>query len=246
MELKVNNQAPEPMDLRADGSLEITGDPFLTIQGEGPFVGSASVFVRLAGCSLQCSSCDTDYTSNRKRFDPEKLLIEVDKLSKREPNKKPKIKLLVITGGEPFRQNLVPFVNMCVREAFYQVQIETNGLHFVDEGGSYAFRNSSVSIVCSPKTPNIHTGIAVYAKAFKYVLHHEHVDENDGLPSHSLGMSQKPYRACNAIQGQEIFLQPEYSEDKEVYEKNLKSCIDSCLKHGYRLSTQIHKQLGLP
>jgi organic radical activating enzyme/DNA-directed RNA polymerase subunit M/transcription elongation factor TFIIS len=53
----LNDQKPEPRDYRADGAVEIVGDPWLTVQGEGPFAGRPAAFVRLAGCNLQCPDC---------------------------------------------------------------------------------------------------------------------------------------------------------------------------------------------
>jgi len=71
-----------------------------TIQGEGPFTGTPAVFVRLAGCNLQCPLCDTNYTTNRKLRSAE----EVADLVQSEHSK---TSLVVLTGGEPFRQNVM-------------------------------------------------------------------------------------------------------------------------------------------
>ena len=38
---------------------------FYTIQGEGPFAGRPAIFIRLAGCNLQCPGCDTEYTKRQ-------------------------------------------------------------------------------------------------------------------------------------------------------------------------------------
>ena len=47
---------------------------FYTLQGEGPFCGSPAIFIRLAGCNLQCPGCDTDYTSKREHLSPETIV----------------------------------------------------------------------------------------------------------------------------------------------------------------------------
>ena len=49
-------------------SLEVV-DLWQTIQGEGPFAGMRAIFIRLAGCNLQCPFCDTDYTSKRETLE---------------------------------------------------------------------------------------------------------------------------------------------------------------------------------
>src|SRR5574343_1826946 len=98
----MNNQQPAPRDFQ--DTLEVHSI-FSTIQGEGPFCGRPAVFVRLAGCNLQCPGCDTDYTQNRARLDYEIILSIIrDQLALTAS----KANLIVVTGGEPFRQNIAP------------------------------------------------------------------------------------------------------------------------------------------
>ncbi|WP_046973456.1 7-carboxy-7-deazaguanine synthase QueE, partial [Dyella japonica] len=94
-----------------------------TIQGEGPFCGQPAVFVRLAGCNLQCPGCDTNYTSNRKKMSHSDIWQEIVHVTGEA-----KTKLVVITGGEPFRQpEVVNFINYLIDMKGYRVQVETNG-----------------------------------------------------------------------------------------------------------------------
>src|SRR4051812_2880501 len=77
---------------------------FYTLQGEGPFSGHPSVFVRLGGCNLRCVWCDTDFESSSWRPRLDELLARIEAVRPESCD------LVVITGGEPFRQNIVPLV----------------------------------------------------------------------------------------------------------------------------------------
>ncbi len=233
--LQLNMQAPEKPSLREDGSLEVHS-VFKTLQGEGPFVGCASIFIRLSGCNLSCTNCDTDYTSRREILNPRQILYQVHMACAGKPPV-----LIVLTGGEPFRQNVVPLIESLLDRDF-MVQVETNGI-FWPKDLEY---NEGLSIVCSPKTANIHANIAKAAIALKYVLDAEHVDPNDGLPTESIGCLQRPYRPwpCKAITP-EIYVQPLDEQDRLKNKRNLEACIESCLKYDYTLSIQAHKIIGV-
>lgn len=230
----LNIQPAEKPDYWESGSLEIHSI-FRTIQGEGPLAGTPAVFVRLAGCNLQCPMCDTEYTQGRKLLSRYQLLEKIDSLMGSS-----KINLIVLTGGEPFRQNIIPFIDLARVESNFQIQIETNGTLFLP--GPWHLKN--LSIVCSPKTPKIHPEIDRWASCFKYVMDSDHVSESDGLPTDVLGTGLVPARPY--MQDAIIYLQPADEGDIEKNQRNMEACIESCLKFGYRLSIQLHKLIGLP
>ena len=147
---------------------------FKTIQGEGPFAGEPAVFIRLYGCNLQCPLCDTDYTSQYVDVNPEAILIAVSAFL--TPNK-----LVVITGGEPFRQDIGPSVRLLLK-AKIRVQIETNGTLYLR---GFPYWNLGVTIVCSPKTGKVNKKLALFIDAYKYVLHADTMAD-DGLPIRAL------------------------------------------------------------
>ncbi|MBB1243577.1 7-carboxy-7-deazaguanine synthase QueE [Streptomyces durbertensis] len=99
-----------------------------TFQGEGPNCGRPALFIRLSRCNLTCASCDTKYTWDWSRFDPDK---ESAKLSVRDlitwAVSSP-VDLVVITGGEPLiqQQRLIPLVEGLL-EVGKRVEFETNG-----------------------------------------------------------------------------------------------------------------------
>lgn len=211
---------------------------FKTIQGEGPFSGTPCVFIRLSGCNLQCPNCDTDYTSYRAKVTPELILQSVSKLQTNG--------LVVITGGEPFRQNLAKLLALLTRQGYY-VQIETNGTIIPSDvyWNHDTSERKSCYIVCSPKTPNINEKIEIHACAFKYVLNHNNIG-TDGLPNNVLGFvsTRIAARPTDLFSGQ-IYLQPEDSYDEDENEKNLEAVVKSCLKFNYILNLQVHKIIGV-
>ena len=206
-----------------------------TIQGEGPFAGIPAVFVRLAGCNLQCPLCDTDYTTGRESLTPRALLDHIMGI-------KDVPRLMVITGGEPFRQNLVPFVDLALAKGFH-VQIETNGSLHSPTICNYARSPiHAVTIVCSPKSAKLAKGF--YANDFKYVLEAAHICPEDGLPLSVLGNKVKVARPPSGFQG-DIYVQPIDVQDEKLNASHMKATVESVLKHGHRLCLQLHKIVGL-
>lgn len=216
---------------------------FETIQGEGPFCGTPCVFIRLAGCNLQCPQCDTDYTSTRTDIYPGQIADAVTLM-------RPRGGLVVITGGEPFRQPAIEQLAWELLERSFYVQIETNGTLAppVLPYSKDIVNRFGVYIVCAPKTGKINQLIEMSACAFKYVISHDSVNDGDGLPLKVLGHSAYPfvYRAQDPKHHkQTIYVQPAETGDKEIDKKNLDATVESCMRHGYVLQLQVHKILGM-
>lgn len=232
--LSLNTQPIEKPVADPDGKLDVV-NVWRTIQGEGPLAGRPAIFIRLAGCNLQCPACDTDYTFGRTLLSPSDILRLANVVRGNYP-----IWLLVLTGGEPFRQQLRPLVEEALARG-YEVQIETNGtIHDPDFDGLH----KEVTIVCSPKTPRIHPTLAPVATAYKYVLSADAVDPTDGLPTSALGMVVPPARPHPFFKGP-IYVQPLDEQDEEKNKRHREAAVASCMKYGYTLSLQLHKLLNL-
>lgn len=92
---------------------------FHSIQGEGIDAGKPAIFIRLTGCNLRCSYCDTTYAFHEgKNMSIEEIINEI---------KKWKCRRVCITGGEPLLQKNVYLLIDVLLEKGYEVSIETNG-----------------------------------------------------------------------------------------------------------------------
>lgn len=101
-----------------------------TFQGEGPSMGRLCAFVRLMGCNLACSWCDTPYTWDAKRYDlaAETTMLESDAIAKQVIDTG--AGLCIISGGEPLlHQKRVGWQELMVKliNAGVEVHVETNG-----------------------------------------------------------------------------------------------------------------------
>ena len=92
---------------------------FYSLQGESTFAGLPCIFIRLSGCNLDCSWCDTDYAKHEfKAMSLDHILQQIASY---------KCSLVEITGGEPLLQkNTAPLISGLVEKG-YRVLLETNG-----------------------------------------------------------------------------------------------------------------------
>lgn len=207
---------------------------FYTLQGEGPFAGHPAVFVRLAGCNLRCFWCDTDFESSQWRPALEELLAEIDRV-------RPAVcDLVVLTGGEPLRQNVVPLIEACLQRSL-RVQLESNGTLWLELPD-----DPRVSVVCSPKTPKIHPQLAPRISTMKYVVKAGEQDPEDGLPAASTQAAGEQARLARPLPHQTVYLMPLDEQDPLKNKANLDACVETCMRFGYRLTVQGHKTWGVP
>jgi len=203
-------------------------------------VGQPAIFVRLAGCNIQCPGCDTEYTGNSlKRLYFNELTDQVLRYA-HGPHKP----MIVITGGEPLRQNIIPFVNWLSKHGFC-VQIETNGTLGIDKTGLSDPARYNLEIVCSPKTGKVVESLHEFIIAYKYVVNEGDIDGQDGLPMGVLGLHVRPARPHDGYH-KKVYVQPADEYDPIQNQRNLDAAVQSCLLFGHTLCMQIHKYINMP
>lgn len=233
-----NEQTPEKR-IAGDGVTLQVNSLFFTIQGEGPFAGRPAVFIRLAGCNLQCPLCDTAYSA-RGHYAVSELVHMVLGYRQRLRNTADDL-LVVLTGGEPFRQPIGYLVKSLIAEKLL-VQLETNGTLYQDG----PWPHPQVTIVCSPKAGQVHPQLVPLVDAWKYVARADDI-LSDGLPMQALEHPNLRglYRPPAGHRGT-VYLQPADEQDTSANDANMRAVVTSCLEHGYRLCLQMHKIVNVP
>ena len=187
---------------------------FRSIQGEGFNAGTPAVFVRLAGCNLNCSFCDTD---NNAVFlaDSFQLKQMIDEIREKAP-------LVIVTGGEPTLHDLAP-LSSSLRSLPVRVAIETNGTRVLRPDEKFDW------VTVSPKTPPGIEGIRQSAGSEIKVPVFPEVKNSEIISMVGFGMFQHRY------------LQPVETRDRIERQENVARAITLATAHGCRISAQMHK-----
>jgi organic radical activating enzyme len=207
---------------KGDGNCLKVHSIFETIQGEGPYSGHQAVFIRVSGCNLACKFCDTDF-DNYKVLEIQYILKKIKSFEQIKP-------LIVITGGEPFRQNISPLCKLLIMHDF-NVQVETNGTLYLDIP-------NEVELVCSPKISNnkynmIRDDVLKQAIAIKFLISSNIINYSDisevGQKKHDIP----------------VYVQPMDEYNDTINQNNLILTQEVAKKHNAILSLQLHKILNI-
>lgn len=213
---------------QGDGALLQVQEIFATLQGEGLFTGWPAVFVRLGGCNLACNFCDTEFESFTA-LPCSEILAEIRQKALSQGARVRN--LVVITGGEPLRQNIQPLCEALLADGF-RVQIETNGT-------IYRKLPEGVDIICSPKAPDgryypIRPDLLPKIRALKFIV------------SAEVGAYHAVAEVGQSAANIPVYVQPMDDYDAEKNAANTAHALALAQQHGYILSLQTHKILRIP
>ncbi|MDI6698258.1 MAG: 7-carboxy-7-deazaguanine synthase QueE [Candidatus Saccharicenans sp.] len=192
---------------------------FFSAAGEGGRQGEPTIFIRLAGCNLRCSFCDTKYAWKVGReMTIEEISARADKIKK-----KFRVDWVCLTGGEPLLQELKPLA-LKLRRAGFKIQVETNGTRPLNIKPDW--------LTVSPKPPDYRLTADCRRLA----------DEVKLVVTRRLGL-REIRRVRQALSGSvTLFLQPQSAASwsyKKAWQLYLQAARAGLC--GVRLSCQLHK-----
>ena len=203
-----------------------------TIQGEGRNAGRRATFVRLSGCNLACSWCDTPYTwdwkgKNGRAYDPAKESTPMTAADVALRVEGRVTSLLVITGGEPLLQQQ----GIAALLALYKgdVEIETNGT-IAPTLPSHVRYNVSPKLRSSGNVANLpEATFPVDRTTYKFVI-----------ASMAGDLAEvRAYVARHGIPKQSVYLMPE-SRNVEEHDARLPDVAEAAIAAGYNVSPRLH------
>ncbi len=114
----------------------VVNEIYLSLQGESTWAGLPCIFVRLTGCGLRCSYCDTAYAFTQGQRRPvAEVLAEVRRLAADysgrgwQGDSAVRLPLVEFTGGEPLLQKQSAAAMKALCDEGFTVLVETNGAH---------------------------------------------------------------------------------------------------------------------
>lgn len=213
---------------------------FETIQGEGSFTGQPSIFLRLQGCPVGCSWCDTKHTWE---IDIQDEVPTSDMVQKPQESKTwatmslddilntfvhegYKAKHVVITGGEPCMEDLTPLCQRLEANG-YSCQIETSGTFEIKT-------TDTCWVTVSPKV-NMKGGYDILHSAMLRANEIKHpVATQAHVDDLKLLLNQ------HQVEHKPVYLQPISQKTRAT-----ELAIATCIENNWRLSVQVHKYLGI-
>ncbi len=202
---------------KTEGLILPISEHFYSLQGEGRHAGRASYFIRLAGCNVACSWCDSKISWQKPQFKKMSVNSIVSEVLKTNTDN------VVITGGEPTLYNLLPLTKE-LKKYNINICLETSGTHNIQ--GIFDW------ICVSPK-PHKPPKPEVYKQAneLKVIIF---TDEDFIWATES---AKQVSEKCM------LYLQPEWDN----HQRNIAKIVNFIKENPkWRLSLQTHKFIDIP
>lgn len=192
-------------------------ESFYTVQGEGYHQGKAAYFIRLGGCDIGCHWCDVKESWDSDKY-PLADVKEIAEKASEYPSK-----LCIVTGGEPLMYDLTPLTQ----------SLHLRGMkRHIETSGAYPLTGKWDWVCLSPKKNKAPLPyFLLHADELKIIIHNNHDFQWAEEHAAKVGTNCK------------LFLQPEWSKEKEMLPKIIHYVKDN---PKWQISLQIHKYMNIP
>ena len=204
---------------------------FRSLQGEGPSIGTPATFIRLQGCAVGCSWCDTKFSWPETGGSP-MTIEQLGNATRREPYVAP---LLVVTGGEPLAHPGISDLLAWSLGLWDRVEVETSGFY------APPIFNARLAYNWSPKLSRVtpkadatwtHERAFYLAGATCKIVVGTQDDFTEAVRRLMLG----------SIPRNRVVIMPQGVESLDLDDR-MRWLAPLCIEYGYRLSPRLHIQL---
>lgn len=200
-----------------NGDLLPLVEDFYTIQGEGFHAGKPAYFIRLGGCDVGCSWCDSKNSWNPQLFPP----VPIEEIVRRALSHP--AKAIVLTGGEPLNYPLGPLCK-ALKEKGLEIFLETSGSQPL---------SGQIDWICLSPKQNKPPLPEIFSRA----------DELKVIITGPLDLEWAEYNRRRVSEKCLLFLQPEWSRRESVLPQIIGYVkANPC----WNVSLQIHKYMRIP
>ncbi len=212
---------------------------FLSIEGEGIRTGAPAVFIRLFGCNLRCSYCDSMYAVERNDFQemsPEEVFQKVKSFNTH---------FVTLTGGEPLIHKDVEVLLKMLDDYGFEVNIETNGTQPKPSGFRHIFCTMDWKSISSGMQPKMKMENIMGLGArdvLKFVIGTEE-DLQDA--TRVIGVMEAEY-ARNGLKLPTFYVSPIFGTMKYENMVNWILSNETMKRNNVRFQVQLHKVIWDP
>lgn len=210
-------------------------EKFISINGEGRLCGQLSIFIRFAGCNLNCSYCDTSW-ANDKNVSYELMSSE----DIYEYIKSTDVTNVTLTGGEPLLQGgIIELLKLLSKDKELHVEIETNGSVLID---NFSKIQNPPSFTMDYKLPSSNMEDKMDLDNFKYLTHNDTVKFVSGTVK-DLEKVKYIVDTYNLVNKASIYISPVFGK---ISMNTIVEFMKTNKMNGVNLQVQLHKVIWEP
>ncbi len=208
---------------------------FVSINGEGRRSGQLAIFIRFAGCNLNCSYCDTLWANEKD--------VSYELISSKDIYdyiKSQKIKNVTLTGGEPLMQKgIVELLKLLSKDKELYVEIETNGSVLLDE---FLDIENSPSFTMDYKLPSSNMENKMALDNFRYLTNKDTVKFVSGSIE-DLEKVKEIIKKYNLVNTTNVYISPVFGK---INLDTIVEFMKNNKMNGVNLQLQLHKIIWNP